>query len=83
MKVNERGIPVTITSQRHDGMNGIEDNQPLCRVAVESIGEVWLVDDEWWREPIRRRYVEVMLEGGKHVVLYETLPTGEWYVQTA
>ncbi len=49
---------------------------------VESIGETWRVDDEWWREPISRRYVEVVLEGGGHVVLYEDLTTGDWFIQT-
>lgn len=48
---------------------------------VEAIGEVWRVDDEWWRRPIARRYVEVLLEGGAHVTLYEDLTTGEWFVQ--
>jgi hypothetical protein len=53
-----------------------------CRSpTVESILETWHVDDEWWREPISRRYVEVILEGGKHVVLYEDLTTGDWFMQ--
>ena len=49
--------------------------------AVESVGEIWRIDDEWWRLPISRRCVEVILEGGKHVVLFEDLTTGEWWVQ--
>ena len=48
---------------------------------VESIGEIWRIDDEWWRTPINRRYVEVTLEGGGHVVLYEDLNTNEWFMQ--
>jgi hypothetical protein len=53
-----------------------------CRsLTVETILEIWLVDDEWWREPIARRYVEVILEGGKHVVLYEDLATSGWFMQ--
>jgi hypothetical protein len=39
------------------------------------------MDDEWWRQPIVRRYVEVVLEGGGRVVLFEDLITGEWFVQ--
>jgi len=49
---------------------------------VESYGENWRMDDEWWRQPIVRRYVEVVLEGGGRVVLFEDLITGEWFVQT-
>jgi hypothetical protein len=48
---------------------------------VEAIGESWRVEDEWWRQPISRRYVEVVLEGGGRVVLYEDLISGEWWVQ--
>jgi hypothetical protein len=48
---------------------------------VEAIGESWRVEDEWWRQPISRRYVEVVLEGGGRVVLYEDLITGAWWVQ--
>ena len=40
----------------------------IAEKAVEAIIEIWHVDDEWWREPISRRCVEVILEGGKHVV---------------
>ncbi len=48
---------------------------------VEEVVEIWVVQDEWWRSPIHRRYVEVVLEGGAHVVLFEDLTTGEWFMQ--
>jgi hypothetical protein len=48
---------------------------------IESLGEIWRIDDEWWRRPISRRCVEAILEGGKHVILFEDLTTGEWWMQ--
>jgi len=42
---------------------------------------MWRIDDEWWRQPIVRRYVEVILEGGGRVVLFEDPTTGEWWMQ--
>ena len=48
---------------------------------IEAIIETWRVDDEWWRAPISRRYVEVILAGGKHVVLYEDLTSNDWFMQ--
>ncbi len=51
------------------------------RKEVEEIGEVWRVNDEWWREPIARRYVETILEGGRRLVVYEDQRTGEWFEQ--
>jgi hypothetical protein len=51
------------------------------RQTIETVGEIWRVDDEWWRQPISRRYVEVILEGGKHAVLFEDLTTKQWWMQ--
>jgi hypothetical protein len=51
------------------------------RRQVEEIGEIWRIDDEWWRDQIARRYVEVMLVGGGHVVVYEDLIGGGWFRQ--
>ena len=48
---------------------------------VESFGEIWRLDDEWWRRPISRRCIEATLDGGKHVVLFEDLTMGEWWIQ--
>jgi hypothetical protein len=66
--LNEDDLPVSVI---FDGK---------CR-EVEEVGEVWRIDDEWWREQIARRYVEVMLVGGGHVVVYEDLMNGGWLLQ--
>jgi hypothetical protein len=50
-------------------------------VAVEAVLETWRLDDEWWRQPIARRYHEVVIAGGGRVVLYVDLVTGEWWMQ--
>ncbi len=67
--LDDRGVPVVVTRGTGDVKR------------VESIGETWRIDDEWWRLPIVRRYVEVILEGGGRVVLFEDLATGEWWMQ--
>ena len=48
---------------------------------IESINETWRIDDEWWRQPISRLYFEAMLEGGKRIVLFQDLITGNWFIQ--
>ena len=48
---------------------------------VEEVLETWRIDDEWWREPLVRRYVEVVLAGGAHIVLFEDLQHGAWFAQ--
>ena len=48
---------------------------------VEAVRERWRIDDEWWRDPIRRVYAEVILENGRPLVLYRDLVDGRWYEQ--
>jgi len=49
---------------------------------VETVLEMWRIDDEWWRQLISRRYFAVMLDGGTRVVLFEDLVSHEWFMQS-
>ena len=49
--------------------------------AIEAVLESWRIDDEWWRQAITRCYHEVVLGGGKRVVLFEDVATGDWFAQ--
>jgi len=69
VELDENGLPV-----------GMRDAGCKLRV-VEDVGEIWRIDDEWWRAPIHRRYLEVIIEGGRRVVLFEDESTGEWWMQ--
>ena len=62
------------------------------RLAVRSVREEWLVEDGWWtREPLRRRYYELVLEDGSDVVVFREptssggsrsrAPSHNWYRQ--
>lgn len=68
--VNDDGAPEAVTI----------DGVPRAVLAVR---ERWRVDDEWWRRPISREYVEVVLDDGRRVVLFRDLLMGEWYRQRA
>jgi hypothetical protein len=49
---------------------------------VDSIREEWLVEDRWWAAPpLRRHYVELVLDSGRCLTLYRDLVTGGWFVQ--
>ena len=48
---------------------------------VEQILEVWQVDDEWWRDPISRRYAKLVLEDGRIVTVFRDLMSRRWYLQ--
>jgi hypothetical protein len=73
VELDDAGLPVRI----REGGTGKGEGWR----AVEGIGDTWRLDDEWWRRPIARRYVELILEQGGRMVVYEDLMTGEWYAQ--
>ena len=71
--------PVRITAGG-DGLPAAVDGR-----AVEAVREEWRVEEGWWTDvPIRRRYLEVVLEGGRIAMVFEDRRRpGHWYVQRA
>jgi hypothetical protein len=69
VEVDEFGLPVT--AGRPDGQTA----------RIESVNETWRIEDEWWRQIISREYFEVLMEGGKRVVLFKDLITNNWFMQ--
>ncbi len=73
-----RAKPVAVLVD-HDTRPKVVGGKP-----VASIREEWLVEDSWWsRRQIRRHYFEVVLEGGRNLTLFRSLPGGEWFSQRA
>jgi hypothetical protein len=51
---------------------------------VEAVRESWLVEDRWWSDaPLRRRYWEVLVAGGRNTVVFRDLEEGTWYQQAS
>jgi hypothetical protein len=49
---------------------------------VDSVLEDWLVEDRWWTgRPVRRRYLELVLENGRCVLVFRELASGRWFTQ--
>ena len=88
VELDKRGFPETIVAgERISGWADVKSEEnssthPLIRSSVAAIGEVWRVYDEWWRQPIMRRYFEIVLAGGKHTIIYQDEVSGEWFEQT-
>ena len=66
-----------------------EDGRPIAvwlsgqRYAVESVLEIWRIDDEWWRErAVSRVYFSLLLEDGRTVTVYRDLVSGRWWEQS-
>jgi hypothetical protein len=49
---------------------------------VDSVLEDWLVEDRWWTaRPVRRRYLELVMEDGRCVLVFRDLVSGRWFTQ--
>ena len=48
---------------------------------VEQILDTWDVDEEWWRDPLRRRYYLLLLTDGSVYTVYQNRVNGEWFQQ--
>jgi hypothetical protein len=51
------------------------------RLAVAEVLDVWLVEDDWWRAPVARRYVRLLLADGRPLTVFEDKIDGGWYLQ--
>jgi hypothetical protein len=49
---------------------------------IDALRESWLVEDRWWTDrPLRRRYWEVVTDGGRNIVVFRDLVAQGWYRQ--
>ena len=64
-----------------------EDARPAVLVArgrrhrVVRVRDAWLIDEEWWRAPIRRHYHQLVLDNGSLRTVYRDLVDDRWYEQ--
>jgi hypothetical protein len=74
------GAPRPASVRAEDGGVPVE----VEGLAVEGVREEWVVEDRWWtRDPLRRRYFELVLADGRNTVVYRDLVGGDWYTQRA
>jgi protein ImuB len=78
--------PVPLQQPRPAIVSLAKDGRPLRvkNVRIETERERWVVEDAWWTpRPGRRRYFEVVLEGGANAVIFQDLTSRRWYQQSA
>ena len=78
MSVHRLGVP------RRAGILSGGGGRPIdvAGERVESVAEEWVVEDRWWTgRPLRRRYFELVLAGGRNVVVFRDLGGGGWFEQ--
>ncbi len=48
---------------------------------VTAVHDSWRIDDEWWRDPISRRYFAVECSDGRQLTVFCDLEHDQWFVQ--
>lgn len=70
--------PVTVT---------VRDNRPATitvgnnRQTIVRVQDTWLIEEEWWRQPIRRQYFRIVLEHGQQKTIFHDRTDGSWWDQ--
>ena len=78
MSVRRLGAP------RPARVESTADGRPstVAADAVEAIAEEWVVEDRWWTgRALRRHYFELILAGGRNVVVFRDLGENAWFEQ--
>jgi hypothetical protein len=47
---------------------------------VAEVTHRWLVETDWWREPVRREYFRCRTGTDQRIELYRDLETGAWHL---
>ncbi len=48
---------------------------------VERVQDSWIIEDEWWRQPIARQYFALLLDDGTRRTVYHDRVTNAWFLQ--
>ncbi len=75
-------VAVTVHTDAHGELTHVRLPGKTAR-RIEVVRERWRIDDEWWREPISREYLAVILDDGRVLTLYQDLSDRRWYAQKA
>jgi len=73
-----RPIGVTLDERTRQPIALQERNR---RHTIERVQDSWEIDDEWWRVPISRRYLQVVLQDGALRTLFYDRIAKRWFEQ--
>jgi len=65
----------------------VRDNHPATIVVggtsqtIIRVQDTWLIEEEWWRQPIRRQYFHVLLAHGQQMTIFHDRTNGSWWDQ--
>ncbi len=48
---------------------------------VERVQDTWIIEDEWWRQPISRQYYALILDSGAFLTVFHDRVEDSWHAQ--
>ena len=83
LRVLNEPVPIVVTiDQYRQPMEVVEQSGHASSTnRVIAVLDTWRIDDEWWRDPISRSYFDITFENGRHVIVFEDLTSGKWFMQ--
>ena len=63
---NGRPIALIVNQQRHQ---------------IANVQDTWIIEDEWWRQPISRQYFSIQLTNGQSHTIYHDRTSNLWFAQ--
>lgn len=48
---------------------------------IATIQDTWIIEDEWWRQPISRQYFSIILGSGQSHTIYHDRIANTWFAQ--
>ena len=73
--------PVQVALDARSGLPRILHERGRRR-EIARIQDAWQVDDEWWREPVSRHYLQVVLRDGALRTLFHDRIADRWFAQS-
>lgn len=79
-RVLNQPVAIEACGQRPDGAPRVVVERGR-QVLVAEVHDTWLIEDEWWRKPVRRLYFRLLLANGVIRTVYRDLTEDQWYAQ--
>jgi len=71
-------FPIEVTAERDRPVSIVINRGAHL---VERIQDTWIIEDEWWRQPIQRQYFALLLDDGTRRTVYHDRVADTWFMQ--
>jgi hypothetical protein len=71
-------VPVIVVASNNTPATVIVNRQTH---QVQRVQDTWIIEDEWWRQPIARQYFALLLDDGTRRTVFHDRIANTWCLQ--